>query len=169
MFAKRLAIVVGLVFALLGTQWPEFSQQYRQRLGGALDELTRELDAFASTAAAQSLTPDEALKRLDADPDPLAKARADAVREDEARKRRDADALEAMKEAGPLARLGVMLRDFDPDVAAGAYQAYEPAVPLGKEGWVVGIVGFAFGWVCTHATAWPVRRRWARRRGLAHA
>lgn len=169
MFVRRFALAIGLLFALLGTQWPEFSQQYRQRLGGALDEVTRALAAFDADAAAQSLTPDDALKRLADNPDPLAKARADAVREDLARKQRDSDALAAMKEAGPLARLAVMARDFDPEVAAGAYQAYEPAVPLGKEGWIVGLVGFAIGWLVTHATAWPVRRRWARRRELAQA
>jgi len=169
MFLRRFAIAMGLLFALLGSQWPEFSQQYRQRLGGALDELTRSLDAFGADAAAQSMTPDDALKRLADNPDPLAKARAEAVREDIARKQRDSDALAAMKEAGPFARLGVMARDFDPEVAAGAYQAYEPAVPLGKEGWIVGLVGFAVGWFLTHATAWPVRRRWARRRELARA
>ena len=169
MFVRRFALAIGLLFAALGTQWPEFSQQYRQRLGGALDEVTRALAAFDADAAAQSLTPDDALKRLADNPDPLAKARADAVREDLARKQRDSDALTAMKQAGPLERLVVMARDFDPQVATGAYQAYEPAVPLGKEGWIVGIVCFAIGWLVTHATAWPVRRRWARRRDLARA
>ena len=36
---RRLALAIGLVFAIIAAQAPEFAQQYRQRLGGALDEL----------------------------------------------------------------------------------------------------------------------------------
>ena len=169
MFARRIAVAIGLLAALLGTQWPEFSQQYRQRLGGALDEVTRALDAFASDAASQSLTPDAALERLAANADPLARERAEAVKAERVRKARIADSLQAMKDAGPMARLVVMARDYDGQVAAGAYQAFEPAIPLGSEGWIVGAVGFVIGWLATHVTAWPVRRRLALRRRLASA
>ena len=169
MFARRIAVAIGLLVALLGTQWPEFSQQYRQRLGGALDELTRALDAFAADAASQSLTPETALSRLAANPDPLARERADAVKAETARKARIVDALAAMKDAGPVARLAAMARDYDPQVAAGAYQAFEPAIPLGRESWIVGALSFAAGWLATHITAWPVRRRLALRRELARA
>ncbi len=169
MFARRLAVAIGLLFALLGTQWPEFSQQYRQRLGGVLDELTRALDAFNADAAGQSLTPDAAVARLKGNSDPLARQRGEAVLDEIARRAKVADALQAMKDAGPLARLFVMLRDYDGQAASGALQAYEPAVPLGSEGWIVGAAGFALGWLATHATAWPVRRNWARRRMAARA
>jgi len=42
--------------ALAGSQIPEFAQQYRQRLGGAIDELNRMIAQFDSEAAGQSLT-----------------------------------------------------------------------------------------------------------------
>ena len=54
-------------------QWPEFSQQYRQRLGGALDELRRVVAAFEAEAASHALTPAEAVGRLKTNPDPLAR------------------------------------------------------------------------------------------------
>ena len=56
MLARRLALAIGLLCGLIGTQWPEFSQQYRQRLGGALDELSRIVAAFDAEAASRSLT-----------------------------------------------------------------------------------------------------------------
>ena len=64
MFTRRLAAAIGLLFALVGMQGPEFTQQYRQRLGGALDELKRVVSAFDADAARQSITPVEAIARL---------------------------------------------------------------------------------------------------------
>ena len=64
MFTRRLAAAIGLLFALVGMQGPEFTQQYRQRLGGALDELKRDVSAFNADAARQSGTPVEAIPRL---------------------------------------------------------------------------------------------------------
>jgi hypothetical protein len=40
-FVRRLALAIALIAGLLGSQGPEFAQQYRQRIGGALDELKR--------------------------------------------------------------------------------------------------------------------------------
>ncbi len=52
----RIARTVGLAFGLLGglvaSQAPEFAQQYRQRLGGAIDELNRVVDALRRDARA---------------------------------------------------------------------------------------------------------------------
>ena len=50
----RIARTVGLAFGLLGglvaSQAPEFGQQYRQRLGGAIDELNRVVARFDEDA-----------------------------------------------------------------------------------------------------------------------
>ena len=53
---RRLAMAMGLLFALVGTQGPEFAQQYGQRLAGAIDELSRVVATFAVDAASNSLT-----------------------------------------------------------------------------------------------------------------
>ena len=169
MFARRIAVAIGILFALIGTQWPEFSQQYRQRLGGALDELTRAISAFTTEATNESLSVEAAIARLIDNKDPLARERGEAVRDEIARRARISDALQAMKDAGPMARLWVMIRDYDPQAADGTLQAFEPAVPLGREGWIVGGVGFLLGWCATHLTAWPVRRHFERRRLRAAA
>ena len=41
MILRRLAFAVSLLLGALASQLPEFAQQYRQRLGGAIDELQR--------------------------------------------------------------------------------------------------------------------------------
>jgi Protein of unknown function (DUF2937) len=169
LFARRIAIAIGFLFALVGTQWPEFSQQYRQRLGGALDELNRAIAAFTTEATGESLSVEAAIARLTNNADPLARERGEAVRDEIARRARIADALQAMKDSGPVTRLFAMVRDFDAQAADGALQAFEPAVPLGREGWIVGGVGFLLGWFGTHLTAWPMRRHFERRRLRASA
>ena len=51
MMTRRLALAIALIAGLIGSQAPEFAQQYRQRLGGALDELKHALAEFESVDA----------------------------------------------------------------------------------------------------------------------
>ncbi len=51
MILKRLVFALALFLATLASQVPEYAQQYRQRLGGAVDELTRIIAAFDADAA----------------------------------------------------------------------------------------------------------------------
>jgi len=164
MFVRRLALAIGLLCGLIGTQWPEFSQQYRQRLGGALDELRRIVEAFDAEAASRSLTPAEGIARLKDNADPLARERGADIENDIAREARLERAIAEMKDAGPLDRLVVMAGDFDPVVAGETLRSFEPAVPVTSESAVVGGLALVFGWGATHLCAWPIRRGWRARR-----
>jgi len=117
MFLRQFAVLVGLFVAVLGSQLPEFSQQYRQRLGGAVDEIKRAVAAFEAEAENQSLTFEQAVERLKENADPLARQRAADMEADAARERRLEAAQADMAGAGPLMRLLAMLRDFDPEIA----------------------------------------------------
>ena len=55
---RQFALAIGLICGLVGTQGPEFAQQYRQRLAGGVDELARVVGAFEADAREQGLTPD---------------------------------------------------------------------------------------------------------------
>jgi len=169
MFTRRLAAAIGLLFALIGAQGPEFSQQYRQRLGGALDELKRIVVAFNADAAKQSITPVEAIARLEGNPDPLAQARGAAIEADIARRDRLQNALDAMRDAGPLQRIGTMAVDFDPTIGADTLQNFEPALPITSEALLVGALALLVGWGGTHLCAWPIRRGWRARREARRA
>jgi hypothetical protein len=46
MFARRLALAIAVLAGLIGSQGPEFAQQYRQRLGGTLEEIKRIVSEF---------------------------------------------------------------------------------------------------------------------------
>ncbi len=169
MFIRRLAVAIGLLFALIGTQGPEFAQQYRQRLAGAIDELRREVADFDADATRQSLTPSDAIQRLAINPDPLARDRGAAAQADEQRLARLQDAFTALKNAPPVARLVTFVEDYDPHIAAQAWGDFEPATPTTYEAFAIGAVTGVIGWALTHLGAWPVRRHLARRREAQRA
>jgi len=163
MLARRLALAIALIAGLIGSQGPEFAQQYRQRLGGAVDELKRIVAEFYAEAASQHLTPQEGVRRLEDDSDPLARRRGEDIEATIERTGRLQAQLNAMTSAGPLMRLLVMVEDFDPGIAQRTLDDYEPAAPLTFESAVVGGFAAFFGWAATHLIAWPIRRM-ARRR-----
>jgi Protein of unknown function (DUF2937) len=162
MLLRRLAIAIGLLCALLGSQLPEFAQQYRQRLGGALDELDRMITQFDVESSGQSLTRDQGLDRLNTNDDPLARERGAAIAADIGRAERLQRQQDALRSAGPLTRLAAMTENFDAPTVRRALGEYEPAVPVTIEALVIGAIGLAVGWGATHLLAWPVRRRRAR-------
>jgi hypothetical protein len=164
---RRLAVAIGLLCALIGSQLPEFAQQYRQRLGGAIDELDRMIAQFDSEVAAQSLTRAQGVDRLKANPDNLAQERGAAIEDDVDRAARLTRQQEAFRIGGPLTRLASLIENFDPATASQAIGDYEPAVPITFEAFVVGAIALVIGWSATHLCAWPIRRR-LRRRGLEH-
>jgi hypothetical protein len=163
---RRLALAIGLLFAVIGAQGPEFAQQYRQRLGGALDELNRMIAQFDNDAKSQSLTRDQGLERLQRNSDPLAQERAQAIDNDIDRASRLSRQKQAFAEAGPLTRLATFAENFDAATLSQAWKDFEPAVPVTSEAFVIGGIGLVLGWSLTHIVAWPIRRRWhARGRG----
>ncbi len=159
MLARRLALAIALIAGLIGSQGPEFAQQYRQRLGGALDELRRIVAEFEAETATERLSPSEGVKRLEADSDPLARRRGEDMERTIERAARLQEQLEAMASAGPLKRLYVTIKDFDPQIAQRTIDNYEPATPLTFEALVTAGVAALVGWAATHLCAWPFRRR----------
>ena len=156
---RRFALVFGLFFATLASQLPEYAQQYRQRLGGALDELTRIVTAFDSQAAAQGMERNAAVDRLKKNSDQFVQKQGEATQDTIIRRDRLAEQDEAFQRAGSFSRLGVLARDFDPAIARGAWSRYEPAVPVTTEGFVCAGAGLVCGYGLWHMLALPFRRR----------
>ncbi|MBV8106465.1 MAG: DUF2937 family protein [Hyphomicrobiales bacterium] len=167
MFVRRLALAIALIAGLLGSQGPEFAQQYRQRIGGALDELKRIVADFDAEAARELLTRDQAIDRLEQNSDPVASERGRDMAQTIARADRLQDQLGAMQSSSPLTRLYVMAKDFDPEIAERTLDNYEPAAPLSLEALTAAGLAAVWGWAATHLFAWPVRR--LRRGGVRSA
>jgi hypothetical protein len=160
---RRLALAIGLLCALIGSQLPEFAQQYRQRLGGALDELNRMIAQFDSEAESRSLTRAQGIARLESNEDALARERGLAIEREVGRADRLARQKEAFQNGGPVTRLATLVENFDPTTASQAIKDFEPAVPITLEDFVVAGIALVLGWSATHLVAWPIRRRLRRR------
>ncbi|MFL5076166.1 MAG: DUF2937 family protein, partial [Microvirga sp.] len=65
--------------------------------------------------------------------------------------------------AGPFARLGLLLREGDTDLARAAYRDFEPAVPTTQEGFVTAVLGFLLGYALSRLVGVPLRRAFIRR------
>ena len=158
MLARRLSLAIAVLAGLIGSQGPEFAQQYRQRLGGAFDELNRIVAEFDVEARRQNLTREESLKRLEENADPLARERGVDMGHVIERAQRLGKEIEAIASAGPLMRLYVVATNFDPEVARSTLDNYEPAEPLSIGALTAGGLAALWGWAAARLIAWPFGR-----------
>lgn len=169
----RIAKTMGLAFGLLGgvvaSQGPEFAQQYRQRLGGAIDELGRVVQRFDADAQATGRSREDAIGQLRSNPDRLASLQGEAMRGNVERLERLQSQQQSFRDAGAFSRLWLLARDGDADLARAAYGDFEPAVPTTTEGFVAAGIGFVLGWVLARLIGMPLRRLFFRRPRLRAA
>ncbi len=161
MLLRALILAGGLTGAAGLSQFPEYSQQYTQRLAGAVDELSRVVADFDASAAAEGLSRDAALAQMTGT-DFVERRRADMTRTIARAERLSAD-LEALRAAGPFTRAAHATRFTDPEIASRAWQDFKPAMPLTFEGAVFAGVGFLGGLGLLSGLLallrWPFRRR----------
>lgn len=161
---RTFGLALGLLGGVVAAQAPEFAQQYAQRLGGAADELRRQVAVLESDAQATGTTRDGAVDRLRASPDALVARRGAAAEADIARLARLSAQQQALTAAtSPLGRVVAMLRDPDVPVAQAAYRDFSPAVPTGADGLAAGLIGFFAAWGGWRVLS-DVGRRLVRRR-----
>lgn len=144
MFLRVVALVGGLIGATGLSQFPEYSQQYTQRLAGAVDELSRFVQEFDADAAALELSRQDALSEL-ADGSAMSKARARSMARTLERYERLKDALATLRGAGPFTRAYRAGYMTDRETAQAAWQDFQPAMPLGFTGLTFGAMGFLLG------------------------
>jgi hypothetical protein len=144
---RTFGLALGLLGGVVAAQAPEFAQQYAQRLGGAADELRRQVAVLESDAQASGTTRDDAVDRLRNNPDQLVAKRGDAARADIARLARLSAQQQALAATtSPLGRVVAMLRDPDLPVAEAAYRDFSPAVPTTADGLAAALIGFFAAW-----------------------
>ncbi len=163
MIFRRIAFFIALLFGLAMTQVPEFVEQYRQRLGGAIDELSAVVARFDSDSAQHGLTQSAGIDRLHANGDKFVRERGDEIADDVARLDSLRTAQSQFRDEGPIARLATFVTHYDSRIARGAYSDFEPAVPTSPEALALGLIGFVFGGGVVHVTGQQMRRRRVRR------
>ncbi|QIE44035.1 DUF2937 family protein [Pseudohalocynthiibacter aestuariivivens] len=144
MFLRAVTFAGGLAGAAGLSQFPEYSQQYTQRLAGAVDELSRFVAEFDTDATEQGFTRDEALADLQQGGQ-MGAARAQTMGETLARYNRLSADLIALREAGPFTRAYNAGSLTDAEIATAAWSDFKPALPLTFEGAVFAGLGFFGG------------------------
>lgn len=144
MFLRAMTLAGGLTGAAGLSQFPEFSQQYAQRLGGAVDELSRVVAEFDADADALGLTREAALDDLSKG-SAMGAARAETMRRTFSRHEKLRSDLEALQGAGPFTRAYLATRMTDSTVAKRAWEDFKPAIPASFEGAVFAGAGFLAG------------------------
>ncbi len=160
MITRALTLAGGLTAAAATSQFPEFSQQYAQRLGGAVDALAEVVADFDASAAAEGLSRDQALEQMRGT-DFITRRRADMERTFARHDRLRAD-LQALRGQGPFMRAYHAARMTDGDVARAAWTDFQPAVPFNMAGALFAGLGFLLGLITMTAAfavlRWPLSR-----------
>jgi hypothetical protein len=143
---RIVAFGLGLLGGVAASQGPEFAQQYRQRLGGAIDELHQVIQRFDTDAQANGETRESAVTRLRSNTDNLVSRQGAAMQANVERLQRLQTHRDSMMQAGPFARVALMVRDGDRDVMEAVYGTFEPAMPVTEEGIVSALTGFVAVW-----------------------
>lgn len=161
MIARTLALAAGLTGAAGLSQFPEFTQQYVQRLGGAVDELARSVREFDEDAAELGFERGEALRQL-ATGGAFGEARAESMGATVARYERLSADLAALEGKGAFERVALASHMADPEIADRTWQAFRPGIPVTAEGAGFAGAGLLGGWILASvllsALAMPFRR-----------
>lgn len=140
MFIRTLVMVAALCGALAAAQFPAYSQQYMQRLGGAVDALGQVVADFDASAASLGLSRTEALAQMYGTAF-IEKRRADMQLAFYRHARLSAD-LARLEGHGPFMRAYLVSHLTDRDVAQGAWRAFEPALPISIASLLFAFAGF---------------------------
>jgi hypothetical protein len=158
---QTLLFVLALAGGISASQAPEFAQQYRQRIGGAIEELGRVVAEFDQDAAENGLTREQALDVHVQSPEALFRSRGESMQETIdryatlLRQQRDFAARSPLLQ--PL-----VLADSDETILAGAWRDFRPAVPVTEAGLAWAAAGFALTAFLAFLAAKLLRWLWRR-------
>ncbi|MEM9430660.1 MAG: DUF2937 family protein [Pseudomonadota bacterium] len=140
MLARVLALTAGLGGGAVTSQFPEFSQQYYQRLSGAVDELALVIADFDRSATAAGLDREAALAAYEGGE--FLERRGEDMSRTIARHERLSAERDRLEGASAWTRLMAVPRAADPRIAERTWTEFRPSVPITTEGLGFGVVGF---------------------------
>ncbi len=162
----RILCVAG---AVLFSQFPEFMQQYLQRLEGHLDEARLAVDRFRDAAAQSGMSLDQLVAGAARNPDPSMGKLGAVVQAAVARVEELRASDTALRGASVATRPFVFLAHMDKGIARATLAIYRPAVPTTAEGLVYAGLGLVIALGLYHLLIrGPIARR-VRRRQAARA
>ncbi|WP_336056912.1 DUF2937 family protein [Nitratireductor sp. CH_MIT9313-5] len=155
--------VVALAAAIAGggvtSQAPEFSQQYRQRLHGALDEMRAVVERFDADAAQNGLQREEALQLYVNSQENFLRDRGISMRNVLERHENLEQQAAHFSALPPAFRPAALLRVPDRKLMQNAWLDFEPAVPLTPHGLIWALIGAVVGFCVVKLAAFPLRKK----------
>lgn len=140
-----LRLIPALALAAALSQFPAFSDQYVQRLGGQADALRRVATEFDASAERAGLTRQAALEQLAGTQ--FLDSHGQDMRRVFTRLARIESDLGLLRAASALERIALPHRMRDAETIAATWADFRPAVPLTASGfWATGM-GFLLGWL----------------------
>ncbi|WP_039020118.1 DUF2937 family protein [Halocynthiibacter namhaensis] len=161
MFLRVIAFAGGLAGAAGFSQFPEFSQQYLQRLGGAVEALEQVVADFDASAVAEGLSREAALDQMRGTA--FLERRRDDMQDTISRFTGLRGDLEALESRSAWGRAAAGWRFGDAELISDTSKAFRPGLPLTLEGAGFAGAGFLTGWALLLAffavLSWPFRRK----------
>jgi len=159
MFRFTSLLIAGCLGAAIASQAPEFMQQYKQRLGGAIDELATVVRHFDDDASAAGMDRASAIERYTRSADSFFVSRGTSMQTTINRWHDMSDHWRAIAGSNPFSRLPVFLSGADKELIARTWNNYKPAIPTTIEGLLYSLAGF----LCSHAIFGSVMALFRRR------
>ncbi len=125
------------------SQFPEYFQQYLQRLGGHVDQAVIQAKRIQDAAAAEKLPLQDYLNSFLSSEVPAHRRQGDILVQELNDAERLTGSLESLMQAAVWQRPFLMASHGEPDILHAAATAYQPAVPITPEGFVYAGIGAA--------------------------
>jgi hypothetical protein len=142
---RVLILLVAIAGGVTFSQAPELTQQYRQRLGGAIDELTTIIQNFDEQANHAGLERQAALNIYALSPEQFLRSQGDSMRHTFDRYENLSDQMLHLNSASPILRPLVVARSPDPTTLSNAWRDFVPGVPVSVAGLVWAMLGAIVG------------------------
>lgn len=140
-------LTVAGLFAIALCQFPEFQQQYKQRLGGTLDELNRQVAALDIRAEDAGMKRYDYIRHFLDNSDMVIQSEGQSLSDMLGRRISVQNAIDEMDNARSYELLFTMLLRLDTATAGATLENYRPAIPITVSAFVHALFGFVFGYL----------------------
>jgi hypothetical protein len=151
------AIILAVLVGFAVSQVPRFIQEYEQRLGGALQEATRQLDEFRHNAEAAGLSFNEYVGRHLDSPDTALRATGKSIQNSVVRVADLREQSQHLADASKLTKPLVLARTYDRTLLRATWDRFGLTATFDP---AYGAAGLLLGWLL-NALLWALvpRRR----------
>jgi len=157
--ARILTLLTVCAGAVVASQAPEFAQQYRQRLGGAIEELAVVIADFDADASRNNLNREQALNIHRRSQEPFLRDRGVSTETAIRRLDRLSNQAQQFETLPPLLRPVAVAYGPDERLLDGTWRDFEPAVPVTPHGAVWTGAGALLAYLIAKSFGLPFKRK----------